>query len=216
MTKVPRYQDYRQMLERQKDIDAVVIATPDHMHATIALAAMDLGKHVYVQKPLTWSVDEARQLAAKAKSNRRSRRRWATRDIRGTTRAPAASTSRPAPSAMCARSTSGPTGRSGSGRRAFRARRRCRPPGVGSSAAMEQPGLDARLATAMAGNYPVPEGPGVGSLPWRRAVRRVSPGLSPVQLARLGRLGLRRDRRHGRAPDGPSVLGARSRLPDDD
>src|SRR3954451_18540907 len=65
-----RYQDYRQMLEKQKDIDAVVVATPDHMHATIALAAMDLGKHVYVQKPLTWSVAEARQLARKAKSTR--------------------------------------------------------------------------------------------------------------------------------------------------
>ena len=56
----------------------------------------------------------------------------------------------------------------------------------------------------------------VGSVPRRRAVRRVSPGLSPVQLARLGRLGLRRDRRHGRAPDGPLDVGARSRLPDDD
>src|SRR3954452_15888380 len=65
-----RYQDYRQMFDRQKDIDAVVIATPDHMHASIALAAMDLGKHVYVQKPLTWSVAEARQLARKAKSTR--------------------------------------------------------------------------------------------------------------------------------------------------
>ena len=65
-----RYQDYRQMLEKQKDIDAVVVATPDHMHASIALAAMDLGKHVYVQKPLTWSVAEARQLAAKAKSTK--------------------------------------------------------------------------------------------------------------------------------------------------
>src|SRR6267143_4405214 len=55
--KAKRYKDYRQMLEQQKDIEAVIVATPDHMHATIALAAMDLGKHVYVQKPLTWSVD---------------------------------------------------------------------------------------------------------------------------------------------------------------
>ena len=53
-----RYQDYRQMFDRQKDIDAVVIATPDHS-TRVALAAMDLGKHVYVQKPLTWSVEEA-------------------------------------------------------------------------------------------------------------------------------------------------------------
>jgi predicted dehydrogenase len=61
-----RYSDYRVMLDKQKDIDAVVIATPDHMHAPIALACMDLGKPVYVQKPLTWSVSEARQLAKRA------------------------------------------------------------------------------------------------------------------------------------------------------
>jgi predicted dehydrogenase len=61
-----RYDDYRVMLEKHKDIDAVVIATPDHGHAVQALAAMDLGKHVYVQKPLCWSVEECRLLAAKA------------------------------------------------------------------------------------------------------------------------------------------------------
>jgi predicted dehydrogenase len=65
-----RYQDYREMFDRQKDIDAVVVATPDHMHASIALAAMDLGKHVYVQKPLTWSVHEARQLARRARETK--------------------------------------------------------------------------------------------------------------------------------------------------
>jgi predicted dehydrogenase len=65
-----RYQDYRDMLEHQKDIDAVVVATSDHMHAPIALAAMDLGKHVYVQKPLTWSIDEARCLARRAKETK--------------------------------------------------------------------------------------------------------------------------------------------------
>ena len=65
--KAKRYQDYREMLDSQKDIDAVVVATADHMHATIALAAMDLSKHVYVQKPLTWSIDEARRLSRRAK-----------------------------------------------------------------------------------------------------------------------------------------------------
>jgi predicted dehydrogenase len=64
--KAKRYSDYRKMLEQQKDIDAVVIATPDHMHATIALACMDLGKGVYVQKPLTWCIDEARRLSRRA------------------------------------------------------------------------------------------------------------------------------------------------------
>jgi predicted dehydrogenase len=66
LPKAKRYTDYREMLDKQKDIDAVFIATPDHMHAHIALAAMDLGKHVFVQKPLAWSVEECRRLAAKA------------------------------------------------------------------------------------------------------------------------------------------------------
>ena len=65
-----RYTDYREMLDKQKDIDAVIVATPDHMHASIALAAMDLGKPVYVQKPLTWSIAEARQLAKRARETR--------------------------------------------------------------------------------------------------------------------------------------------------
>jgi predicted dehydrogenase len=64
--KATRFTDYRTMLEKQKNIDAVVIATPDHTHALIALAAMDLGKHVYVQKPLAWSVEECRRLAKRA------------------------------------------------------------------------------------------------------------------------------------------------------
>jgi predicted dehydrogenase len=61
-----KYTDYRVMLEERPDIDGVVIATPDHTHAVIAAAAMKAGKHVYVQKPLTWSVHEARALAALA------------------------------------------------------------------------------------------------------------------------------------------------------
>ena len=70
LPKAKRYTDYREMLEKQKNIDAVVIATPDHTHAHIALAAMDLGKHVYVQKPLAWSVEECRKLAQKASASR--------------------------------------------------------------------------------------------------------------------------------------------------
>ena len=57
-----KYRDFRIMLEKQRDIDAVVIATPDHTHAIQAAAAMELGKHVYVQKPLTHSVWESRYL----------------------------------------------------------------------------------------------------------------------------------------------------------
>src|SRR5258708_29646072 len=63
LPKAKRYSDYREMLEKQKDIDAVLVATPDHMHATIAIDAMELGKHVYVQKTMAWCVSEARQLA---------------------------------------------------------------------------------------------------------------------------------------------------------
>jgi predicted dehydrogenase len=56
-----RYTDWRKLLE-QKDIDAVTVSTTDHMHAPIAMSAMQLGKHVYVQKPLTHTIYEARQL----------------------------------------------------------------------------------------------------------------------------------------------------------
>ena len=66
-TKATKYSDFRVMLEKQKDIDAVLVATPDHMHASIAHMAMSMKKHVYVQKPLTYSVYEARLLARTAK-----------------------------------------------------------------------------------------------------------------------------------------------------
>ena len=65
-SRIRKYADYREMLAQQKDIDAVIIATPDHMHSVIASAAMDLGKHVYVQKPMAWCVSEARHLAKRA------------------------------------------------------------------------------------------------------------------------------------------------------
>lgn len=61
------YLDYREMLDKQKDIDGVVIATPDHTHAVISMAAIRAGKHVYCQKPLTHDVYEARMLAQAAK-----------------------------------------------------------------------------------------------------------------------------------------------------
>jgi predicted dehydrogenase len=63
-----KFKDYRMMFDKMGDqIDAVVIATPDHTHAISALAAMSLGKHVYVQKPLTHTVYESRMLRMKAK-----------------------------------------------------------------------------------------------------------------------------------------------------
>ena len=62
-----RYRDFRRMLEREKAIDAVIIATPDHSHAVIAMAAMQLGKHVYLQKPLARTIGETRRLAEAAR-----------------------------------------------------------------------------------------------------------------------------------------------------
>jgi predicted dehydrogenase len=67
--KAQKYNDYRKLLE-QKNIDAVVVSTPDHMHAPIAAAAIRLGKHVYCEKPLTHTVHEARVLRALAKEHR--------------------------------------------------------------------------------------------------------------------------------------------------
>ncbi len=61
------YTDYREMLDKQKDLDGVVIATPDHTHAVISMAAIRAGKHVYCQKPLTHNVHEARVLAEAAR-----------------------------------------------------------------------------------------------------------------------------------------------------
>jgi len=58
------YQDWREMLEREhKNLDSVNVSTPDHMHAAMAIAAMQLGLHVYGQKPLTHDVYESRRLA---------------------------------------------------------------------------------------------------------------------------------------------------------
>jgi predicted dehydrogenase len=62
-----RYKDFRVMLEKQKDIDAVAVATPDHTHAFASMAAIQLGKHVYCEKPLTHSVHESRVLAEAAR-----------------------------------------------------------------------------------------------------------------------------------------------------
>jgi predicted dehydrogenase len=61
------FSDYRKMLDEVREIDAVVIATPDHTHAVIAAEAMRRGKHVYCQKPLTHDVYESRMLAKIAK-----------------------------------------------------------------------------------------------------------------------------------------------------
>ena len=62
--------DFRRILER-KDIDAISIATPDHWHAPIALAAIAAGKDVYLEKPMTHTLDEARQVFERARDSKR-------------------------------------------------------------------------------------------------------------------------------------------------
>jgi len=67
--KAPYYKDFREMLAKEKNnIDAVSVSTPDHTHFVAAMAAMQMGKHVYVQKPLTHSVYEARILTEAARN----------------------------------------------------------------------------------------------------------------------------------------------------
>ena len=65
--KAVKFNDYRKLLDKMhKEIDAVVVSTPDHMHAPVSLAAMELGKHVYCEKPLTHTIAEARRMAEAA------------------------------------------------------------------------------------------------------------------------------------------------------
>lgn len=66
-----RYQDYRKMLEEmEQQIDAVIVATPDHIHAPASIMAMKMGKHCFCQKPLTHSVYEARMMRDVAKKSK--------------------------------------------------------------------------------------------------------------------------------------------------
>lgn len=68
---VPRFRDYRRMLDQLGNrIDAITISTPDHMHFPIAVAALSLGKHVFIEKPMTHTVSEARQLAKLAREKK--------------------------------------------------------------------------------------------------------------------------------------------------
>ncbi|GAB3512824.1 Gfo/Idh/MocA family protein [Emticicia fontis] len=64
------YADYREMLDKEKDIDAVTISTPDHVHGPAAKFAMERGKHVYVQKPMTHNIREARMLTEMARTHK--------------------------------------------------------------------------------------------------------------------------------------------------
>ena len=65
-----RFKDFRKMLDEVKEIDAVIVATPDHTHAFASIAALQLGKHVYCEKPLTHSVWEARRVTEVAREHK--------------------------------------------------------------------------------------------------------------------------------------------------
>jgi predicted dehydrogenase len=65
-----KFKDYRVMLDEVKNVDAVIVATPDHMHAFASMEAIRRGKHVYCEKPLTHSVWEARQVANAAREKK--------------------------------------------------------------------------------------------------------------------------------------------------
>jgi predicted dehydrogenase len=65
--KANKYRDFRIMLEKEKNIDAVLVATPDHTHAIASMYALKMGKHLYCEKPLTHTLYEARQVAETAR-----------------------------------------------------------------------------------------------------------------------------------------------------
>ena len=201
------------MLEKQKDIDGVVIATPDHMHAVIASNAMSAGKHVYVQKPLCWSVHESRHLAKKAADNpklvtqmgnqghsqddARRGQEYIQAGAIGDIREVHVWTNRPL--GYWPQGIPRPAPMSGDA----------------AKLSWNNNGVNARLAAAM-GKYPVPE-----TLSWDLFLGvapevEYHPIYHPVQLARLGGLGSGRARRHGRAPRRPSGVGARARPADVD
>ena len=124
---VPRTADFRELLEKQKDLDAVVVCTTDNLHAAVSAAAMKKRKHVFCQKPLTHTIYEARRMAEIAQADWRGdadcRRQSG---LRGN--APSyVNGFGPARSVRCARFKTGPAGPSG--RKASNARRnqnRCR------------------------------------------------------------------------------------------
>src|SRR5690606_4593328 len=68
--KAKLYHDHREMLDKEKDIDAVTIATPDHVHGPAAAVARARGGHVYVQKPMTHNIQEARKLTEMAREKK--------------------------------------------------------------------------------------------------------------------------------------------------
>ena len=111
------YRDFRRLLETEKNIDGVVVATTDSLHAPISMMALKMGKHVYCEKPLTHTIHEARQLAIAAREAKVATQMGNSGQASEGARR----------SAAYAKSTSGLTDRSTGGRRASGVPRVSRP-----------------------------------------------------------------------------------------
>ena len=147
-----RFRDYRKMLDAMHgQVDAVVVSMPDHMHAPISLAAMELGKHVYCEKPLTWGIEEARRMARVARQKKLATQ-MGTQGMAGDGIRPASRSSARACSARSRSCTSGPIARPAGGRR-------------GSIGPRDSP--------------PVPAEPGLGPLARRGPEAAVQPAYCP-------------------------------------
>ena len=183
--KAEHFRDYRVLLEKRRDIDAVMIATPDHMHAPISIAALRAGKHVYVEKPMAHSVEEARIMARVGRETGLVTQMGNNGHAGEGLRLTRGSGSRREPSDRSARSTAGPTARASGG---------------------------CRTATAPTEEEPVPASLDwdlwIGAAPMRPCSELYHPRTWRAGLVRLRHQG---PRRHGHPQHGPRLLRPRPR-----
>ena len=184
--KAEQFRDYRVLLDKRKDIDAVMIATPDHMHAPITIAALRAGKHVYVEKPMAHSIEEARVMTRVARETglvtQMGNNGHAGEGLRLTREWLQAGAIGPVREIHCWSDR----------------------PGKWWVQDHDRP----------AETPPVPAAPRLGPLDRRRADAAVLEAVSPPRLAGLVRLRHRGAGRHGHPQHGPGVLRPRPRRAD--